>query len=73
MDLNGITACYQHCSNGITMWVQNQWSFLKVEILNGFSRRVNNRNQYLKNTTTILEEFAAHFVVLDFLFCRIAY
>ena len=45
MDLNGSTACYQHCSNGITMCVQNQWAFLKVEILNGFkwsiSRRVN--------------------------------
>ena len=45
MDLNGSTACYQHCSNGITMYVQNQWAFLKVEILNGFkwsiSRRVN--------------------------------
>ena len=36
MDLNGSTACYQHCSNGITMCVQNQWAFLKVEILNGF-------------------------------------
>ena len=36
MDLNGSTACYQHCSNGITMCVQNQWPFLKVEILNGF-------------------------------------
>ena len=35
MDLNGSTACYQHCSNGITMCVQNQWPFLKVEILNG--------------------------------------
>ena len=38
MDLNGSTACYKHCSNGITMCVQ-------VEILNGFkwsvSRRVN--------------------------------
>ena len=31
MDLNGSTACYQHCSNGITMCVQNQWAFLKVE------------------------------------------
>ena len=45
MVLNGSTACYQHCSNGITMCVQNQWAFLKVEILNGFkwsiSRRVN--------------------------------
>ena len=45
MDLNGSTACYQHCSNGITMCVQNQWTFLKVIILNGFkwsiSRRVN--------------------------------
>ena len=45
MDLNGSTACYQHCSNGITMCVQNQWACLKVEILNGFkwsvSRRVN--------------------------------
>ena len=50
MDLNGAcsTACYQHCSNGITMCVQNQWAFLKVEILNGFkwsiSRRINNSN-----------------------------
>ena len=48
MDLNGSTACDQHCSNGITMCVQNQWAFLKVEILNGFkwciSRRVNGRN-----------------------------
>ena len=51
MDLNGSTACYQHCSNGIPMCVQNQWAFLKVEILkveilNGFkwsiSRRANN-------------------------------
>ena len=48
MDLNGSTACYQHCSNGITMCVQKQWAFLKVEILNDFkwsitsiSRRVN--------------------------------
>ena len=45
MDLNGSTACYQHCSNSITMCVQNQWAFLKVGILNGFkwsiSRRVN--------------------------------
>ena len=45
MDLNGSTACYQHCSNGITMCVENQWAFLEVEILNGFkwsiSRRVN--------------------------------
>ena len=33
-------ACYQHCSNGITMCVQNQWAFLKVEIVmvsNGLS------------------------------------
>ena len=36
MDVNGSTACYQHCSNGITMCVHNQWAFLKVEILNGF-------------------------------------
>ena len=47
MDLNGSTACYQHCSNGITMCVQNQWAFLKVEILNGFkwsiSRRANTK------------------------------
>ncbi len=45
MDLNGSTACYQHCSNGITMCVPNQQAFLKVKILNGFkwsiSRRVN--------------------------------
>ena len=45
MNLNGSTACYQHCSNCITMCVQNQWVFLKVELLNGFkwsiSRRVN--------------------------------
>ena len=38
-------AASQHCSNGITMCVQNQWAFLKVEILNSFkssvSRRVN--------------------------------
>ena len=48
MDLNSSTACYQHCSNGITMCVQNQWAFLKVEILNGFkwsiSRRANLNN-----------------------------
>ena len=37
MDLNGSTACYQHCLNGITMCVQNQWAFLKVEIVNGLS------------------------------------
>ena len=45
MNLNVSTACYQHCSNGITMCVQNQWAFLKVETLNGFKwsvrRRVN--------------------------------
>ena len=43
MDLNGSTACYQHCSNGITMCVQNQWAFLKVEILNGFKWSVGRR------------------------------
>ena len=52
MDLNGSTACYQHCSNGITMCVQNQWAFLKLEILNGFkwsiSRRVKLLNYCLK-------------------------
>ena len=37
MDLNGSTACYQHCSNGITMCVQNQWAFFKVEVSNGLS------------------------------------
>ena len=37
MDLNDSTACYQHCSNGITMCVQNQCAFLKVEISNGLS------------------------------------
>ena len=54
MDLNGSTACYQHCSNGIIMCVQDQLAFLKVKILNGFqwsiSRRVNPRKiaiQYL--------------------------
>ena len=51
MDLNGSTACYQHCSNGITVCVQNQWAFLKVHILNGFkwsiSRRVN-RNLFAR-------------------------
>ena len=47
MGLNGSTACYQHCSNGITMCVQNQWAFFLMEILNGFkwsisrTRRVN--------------------------------
>ena len=25
-----MVACYQHCSNGITMCVQNQWAFLNV-------------------------------------------
>ena len=49
MNLNGSTACYQHCSNGITMCVQNQWAFFKVEILNGFkwsiSRRVKENNK----------------------------
>ena len=43
MDLNGRTACYQHCSNGITMCVQNQWAFLKVEIFNGFKWSINRR------------------------------
>ena len=45
MGLNGRSACCQHCSNGITICVQNQWAFLRVEILNGFKwsirRRVN--------------------------------
>ena len=41
--LNGSTACYQHCSNGITMCVQNQWAFLKVEILNGFKWCISRR------------------------------
>ena len=43
MDLNGSTACYQHCSNGITMCVHNQWAFLKVEILNGFKWSISRR------------------------------
>ena len=43
MDLNVSTACYQHCSNGITMCVQNQWAFLKVEILNGFKWSISRR------------------------------
>ena len=47
MDLNGSTACYQHCSNGITMCVQNQWAFLKVEILNGFKWSISRRVKYL--------------------------
>ena len=50
MDLNGSTACCQHCSNGITMCVQN----CKVEILNGFkwsiSRRVKDYMISLNNT-----------------------
>ena len=71
MDSNGSTACYQHCSNGITMCVQNQWAFLKVEILNGFkwsiSRRVNDQF-YLTLTwckvdvsDISLEIFVSHF------------
>ena len=41
---SGSTACYQHCSiNGITMCVQNQWAFLKVEILNGFKWSISRR------------------------------
>ena len=43
MDLNGSTACYQHCSNGITVCVQNQWAFLKVENLNGFKWSISRR------------------------------
>ena len=43
MDLNGSTACYQHYSNGIPMCVQNQWAFLKVEILNGFKWSISRR------------------------------
>ena len=44
MDLYMVaTACYQHCSNGITMCVQNQWAFLKVEILNGFKWSISRR------------------------------
>ena len=43
MDLNGSTVCYRHCSNGITMCVQNQWAFLKVEILNGFKWSISRR------------------------------
>ena len=40
MDLNSSTACYQHCSNGITMCVQNQWAFWKWKfwmVSNGLS------------------------------------
>ena len=47
MDLNGSTACYQHCSNGINMCVQNQWAFLKVEILNGFKWSISRRVKLL--------------------------
>ena len=43
MDLNGSSACYQHCSNGITMCVQNQLAFFKVEILNGFKWSISRR------------------------------
>ena len=41
--MNGSTACYQHCLNGINMCVQNQWAFLKVEILNGFKWSISRR------------------------------
>ena len=59
MDLNESTACYQHCSksNGITMCVQNQWAFLKVEILNGFKWSISRRvNVHLLGEETVSEQ-----------------
>ena len=57
-NLNDSTAYYQHCSNGITTCVRNQWAFLKVEILNGFkwsiSRRVNWSNLLISPTENYL-------------------
>ena len=47
MGLNRSSACSQHCSNGITMCVQNQWAFLRVEILDGFKWSISRR--VLKN------------------------
>ena len=43
MGLNGSSACSQHCSNGITVCVPNQWAFLRVEILNGFKWSISMR------------------------------
>ena len=48
--MNGSTVCYQHCSNGITMCVQNQWAFLKVEILNGFKWSISRRVKRQEHT-----------------------
>ena len=47
MDLNGSTACYQHCSNGITMYVQNMGIFASGNLLptlvsNGITMYVQN-------------------------------
>ena len=58
MDLNG-TACYQHCSNGITMCVQNQWAFLKVEILNGIIQMVYQYKILLIHLPTDCHDFAS--------------
>ena len=52
MDLNVV----QLATNTVTLCVQNQWAFLKVEILNGFkwsiSRRVKFKLEIAKHTCT---------------------
>ena len=63
MDLNGTCTCstafYQHCSNGITMYVQNQWAFLKVEILNGFKWSISRRVKMSVNAS-VAEVYYLH-------------
>ena len=69
MDLNGSTACYmyQHCSNGITMCVQNHWAFLKVEILNGFKWSISRRVKEGINNNEIHVSWNFHrFVAVHF-------
>ena len=63
------TACYQHCSNGITMCVQNQWAFLKVEILNGFKWSVSRRVKVVLNKKEIAKMIFMDLHSCSFLLC----
>ena len=62
MDLNGSTACYQHCLNGITMCVQNQWAFLKVEICNGFKWSISKRVKLL-----VTKGYHIYLITMDYI------
>ena len=66
-----VQLAYQHWSNGITMCVQNQWAFLKVDILNGFKWSVgglkglwNVDHAYIKGRLSVVFFFNVH-AILD--------